>query len=104
MAASDDQSSIVAAPPDLLPVIRRSGVLSDRQFEEVCGKVQRGEYPRDSAALADRLVAEQVLTEFQVSRLLRNKTSGFIVGNYVVVDRLGEGNKGRVFKAQHKLM
>jgi serine/threonine-protein kinase len=104
MGASDVQKSTSVSPPDLLLVIRQSGVLSDRQFEEICGKVSRGEYPRDSSALAARLVAEQILTEFQVSRLLRNKTSGFIVGRYVILERLGEGTKGRVFKAQHRLM
>lgn len=104
MGASEDQRSTAAVPPDLLPLIRRSGVLSDREFEEVCGKILRGEYPRDSSALAERLVAEQVLTEFQASRLLLNKTKGFVIGRYVVLDRLGEGSKGRVFKAQHKLM
>jgi serine/threonine-protein kinase len=104
MGASNDQRSTAAVPPDLLPLIRRSGLLTDRQFEEVSGKIQRGEYPRDSSALAGRLVAEGVLTEFQVSRLLRNKAHGFQVGPYIVLDRLGEGSKGRVFKAQHKLM
>jgi serine/threonine-protein kinase len=54
--------------------------------------------------LAERLVAEKVLTEFQTSRLLRNKAHGFVVGRYIVLDRLGEGNKGRVYKAKHKLM
>jgi serine/threonine-protein kinase len=104
MGASDVQKSTSVSPPDLLPVIQQSGVLSDRQFEEICGKVLTGEYPRDSSALAARLVAEQILTEFQVSRLLRNKTSGFVVGRYVILERLGEGSKGRVFKAQHRLM
>ena len=104
MGASDDQRSTATVPPDLLPLIRRSGILSDRQFEEVCGKILGGEYPRDSSGLAERLVADQVLTEFQAARLLRNKANGFVVGRYIVLDRLGEGNKGRVFKAQHKLM
>jgi serine/threonine-protein kinase len=104
MAASDNQRSTATVPPDLLPLIRRSGILNDRQFEEVRDKILRGEYPRDSSALAERLVAERVLTEFQSSRLLRNKAHGFVVGGYVVLARLGEGNKGRVFKAQHKLM
>jgi serine/threonine-protein kinase len=104
MAASDDQRSTATVPADLLPLIRRSGIVDKRQFEEVRDKIQSGEYPRGSSALAERLVAEQILTEFQASRLLRNKYNGFVVGGYVVLARLGEGNKGRVFKAQHKLM
>jgi serine/threonine-protein kinase len=104
MGVADDQKPIERVPLDLLPLIQRSGILSDRQFEEVSAKVLRGEYPRSSSTLAVRLVEDRILTEFQARRLLRNKTHGFVVGRYVILDRLGEGNKGRVFKAQHRLM
>ena len=104
MAASDVQRSTLMVPSDLIPLIKQSGLLSDKQVEEISGKICKGEYPNDSSALAERLVAEQVLTEFQAGRLLRNKASGFVFGRYVILDRLGEGSKGRVFKVQHKLM
>jgi serine/threonine-protein kinase len=104
MGSSDEQKLTEALPLDLLTLIRRSGVLNDRQFDEVYGKVQGGEYPRDSSALADRLVKDRVLTEFQASRLLLNKPKGLLIGRYVILERLGEGSRGHVFKAQHKLM
>ena len=88
----------------MLLLIRRSGVLNQRQLEEVTGKVDRGEYPRDPQALAGRLVEEQILTEFQARRLMREKVHGLVVGRYVILDRLGAGSKGRVFRAQHRLM
>jgi eukaryotic-like serine/threonine-protein kinase len=104
MESSGESNPTNGVPPDLLPLIRRSGVLNARQLEEVSSKVQRGEYPRDSHALAGRLVAEQILTEFQAKRLLRLKVHGLVVGRYVILDRLGAGAKGRVFRAQHRLM
>src|SRR5262249_17180943 len=58
----------------------------------------------ESLALAERLVAERILTDFQADRLLRNKSHGLLVGRYVILDRLGAGARGRVFKAQHQLM
>jgi serine/threonine-protein kinase len=91
-------------PPDLLPLIRRAGILSEAQFEEIGGKIGSGEYPAETRALAERLVAEGILTAFQARRLLRNKSHGLIVGPYVILDRLGAGSRGRVFKAQHRLM
>ena len=104
METSDQPKQTEAVPPDLLPLIRRSGILGDRQFEEISGKVRGGEYPAETRALAERLVAEEVLTVFQANRLLRNKTHGLLVGPYVILDRLGAGGRGRVFKAQHRLM
>src|SRR5262249_25155684 len=104
METSDQPKPPVDVPPDLVGLIRRSGVLSDRQFEELSEKIRGGEYPIEARALADRLIAERILTEFQAHRLLRNKAHGLVVGRYVILDRLGEGSRGRVFKAQHRLM
>ena len=46
-------------PRDLLPVIRASGVLTDRQFADIKAKVLNGDYPRDSVALAEALVRDK---------------------------------------------
>ena len=100
-----DRSSRSEGPTvDLLPVIRESGVLTDRQFAEVRAKVQTGEYPSDSEALARRLIEENVLTDYQVQRFLKGKAHGLVVGRYVILDRLGAGSMGRVYKSQHQMM
>src|SRR5262245_30805092 len=104
MELPDRPQSPEAVPPNYLELIRRSGVLSDRQVEEIGGTVRAGGYPGDPRALAERLVAERILTEFQADRLLKGKSHGLVVGRYVILDRLGEGGRGRVFKAQHRLM
>ena len=103
MAASEKSKSS-EAPHDLLPVIRNSGVLTDRQFTDVRAKVLAGDYPNEPKALADRLVREKLLTDYQVRRLLANKPSGMVLGKYVILDRIGSGSMGRVYKAQHQLM
>ena len=62
MAANGNFREVEAergVPLDLLPVIRKSGVMTDRQFAELKAKVLSGEYPSESVALADRLVKEE---------------------------------------------
>jgi serine/threonine-protein kinase len=91
-------------PADILPILRQSGILPERQFEDVRERVLRGDYPYDSKELAQRLIREGVLTEYQARRILSNKPHGMVVGRYVIMDRLGSGAMGRVYKAHHQLM
>ncbi len=104
MASFEKPKSADGVPLDLLPVIRSSGVVNDRQLAEIKTKVLQGDYPLDSAALAERLVRDNILTSFQAKRILSNRPQGLIVGRYIILDRIGSGSMGRVYRAHHVMM
>jgi len=104
MAPFERPKSKEKLPADLIPVLRSSGILGDRQLAEIRDKVLRGEYPLDPLALAERLVGDEVLTVYQARRFLNNKPHGLLVGRYIILDRIGSGSMGRVYKAHHQMM
>src|SRR3954471_14319812 len=104
MVPKESIAVATSEPSELLPIIRNSGVLTEKQFLDVRSKIVAGEYPGDSKALAHRLVRDGVLTEYQTRRFLGGKSHGLLVGKYVILDRLGSGSMGRVYKAHHQLM
>jgi serine/threonine-protein kinase len=57
----------------------------------------------DEPGLVEYLLGRGLLTRFQVRQLRAGATS-FAVGKYVVVDCIGRGAGGIVFKARHRLM
>ena len=81
--------------------LRRSGLLSAEQLRQaqlLLPDVSRGR------VLARALVEQGLLTRFQAERLLIGRTDGFVLDQYVVLEELGRGGMGRVFKARHRTM
>jgi serine/threonine-protein kinase len=77
-------------------------LLASRLLEEETVAAARAAAGGDETALARYLVQQGLLTRFQVRQLHAGAT-GFRVDNYVVLDCVGRGGNGVVFKARHSL-
>ena len=64
----------------------------DRQEIEEC---------TSTSALAEALVRHSLLTKYQADRVEAGKTFGLVLNNYRVLERLGAGAMGVVFKAEN---
>ena len=96
-----------------LTVFRRaalaSGLVTVEQILEAEGalRIAAGRVPTrteiDDEALAAKLVDLGRLNRWQAEQLLAGR-SKFNLGPYVVIEALGQGGMGQVFKAEHRLM
>src|SRR5258708_7598990 len=82
--------------------LRRSNLIDRGQLDQVIGDFL-GRHPgAEPPALSEYLVSKGILTEFQAERLLQGKTQGFVLGPFTLMDALGTGSMGTVYKAQNK--
>ncbi|QVL32815.1 protein kinase [Telmatocola sphagniphila] len=82
--------------------LRRSGLIDRGQLDQIVGDFLRRNPRAEPPALADFLIQQQVLTAFQSERILSGKSQGLVLGPYVLIDAIGQGSMGQVYKASSK--
>ena len=81
-----------------------SGLMTPDEVQAFLTTLPADKRPTDAEALAREMFKRGKLTKFQAQAIFQGKTRGLVVGNYVMLDKLGQGGMGQVYKARHKRM
>ena len=88
--------------PALLEDLERRHLLEPEQLEVI--RASAGPKLSEPRALLVELVKRGWLTPFQVNQVSQGKIGDLVLGQYLLLERIGEGGMGQVFKARHRLM
>ncbi|OAI48954.1 hypothetical protein AYO44_06615 [Planctomycetaceae bacterium SCGC AG-212-F19] len=95
----------------VMETLRKHQLVSAAQLKELTdlaglNQAQPQRQPRlaDARTLAKHLLEQNWLTPYQVNQLLLGRGAELVLGPYLLLERLGEGGAGQVFKARHQKM
>ncbi len=87
---------------DFITHLVNSGVMTESEVTAFLQSLPAP--PQNGEALAKALIHAGKLSQFQAQRIYQGKYEGLILGEYLIVDRIGAGGMGQVYLADHRRM
>jgi serine/threonine protein kinase/Leucine-rich repeat (LRR) protein len=81
-----------------------SGLSTAEDLKAIWSGLPPADRPKDGEAFARLLRRQGKLNEFQAEELLSGRNTPLVLGDYVLIDKIGAGGMGQVFKAEHRVM
>jgi serine/threonine protein kinase len=87
---------------EFLNNLTESNLLSDDEIATIHDSIGSRPDVKSAEGFARELVRNDHLTKLQAAAVLKGKTKNLVFGEYVVLEKIGSGGMGQVFKARHR--
>jgi serine/threonine protein kinase len=81
-----------------------TGLMTHADIRDAVNALPPDRRPQDAQGLMRELVRLHKLTTYQAQQVLQGHGKGLFLGNYAILDKIGQGGMGTVLKAEHKRM
>ena len=87
---------------EFLDNLTESNLLTDDEISTIHDSIGSRPEVQSAESFARELVRQDHLTKLQAAAVLKGKTKNLVFGEYVVLEKIGSGGMGQVFKARHR--
>ncbi|MBL8827326.1 MAG: SUMF1/EgtB/PvdO family nonheme iron enzyme [Planctomycetaceae bacterium] len=101
VSAVSNDAPRIPTTAEIVANLKAANLLTDDDWNTIQPHIAAA---TDGLVLIKRLLELGALTKFQAQLVYQGKTRGLSFGEYLVLDRIGAGGMGQVFKARHRRM